>query len=553
MQAAGDEAGAETQFRRALETLSRNADAELLLGSLLGKLNRADEAKAHLLQAISANPDLADAHSALGNVHLMCGDFEAAQRAYAKALRLDSSNPAIFFNIGFLHQCRLEFHSALENFERAFALSPEMPGLVRSLTMMRVELGLVDRAGEHLAEMGRQRPDDFEVMFAMGYVLQHRHRPELAIGFFERARRQQTPDIDLLLNHGIVLRDLGRIDEALENFSAALAVKPAFELALWHQSLTYLLLQDFARGWENYDLRLSSRDRPQRPLTFPEWKGQDTSGMRVLIFGEQGIGDEIMFASCLPQMIAASRTCIVECSERLLGLFRRSFPDAIVRASTGSTAVASRESCDVQIAMGSLPRFLRKTGNDFTRHQGYLRAAPKLRDKWRARLAAMGPGPKVGISWQGGTQKTRSPVRSMPLERLAPLLGTAGVHFIDLQYTDCGAEIETVEARLGLRIHRWREAREDFEETAALVAELDLVISVCNTVVHLGGALGKAVWVLAPFSPEWRYGIRGVSMPWYPSVRAFRQASYAAWDPVIEDVAQSLRIWRDGTTVASGR
>jgi hypothetical protein len=176
-----------------------------------------------------------------------------------------------------------------------------------------------------------------------------------------------------------------------------------------------------------------------------------------------------------------------------------------------------------------------------------------LTAQWRVRLAAIGAGRKVGISWQGGTQKTRSPIRSLPLERLAPLLGVGGIHFVDLQYTDRGDEIQAVESSLGVRIHRWAEARDHFEETAALIAELDLVISVCNTVVHLGGALGKKVWVMAPFSPEWRYGISGESMPWYPSVRLFRQPTYGAWDPVIEDVAQSLRGWCRTPTIEISR
>jgi ADP-heptose:LPS heptosyltransferase len=114
-----------------------------------------------------------------------------------------------------------------------------------------------------------------------------------------------------------------------------------------------------------------------------------------------------------------------------------------------------------------------------------------------------------------------------------------------MQYTDCAAEIAMVERSIGVKVHRWQEPREDFEETAALVAALDLVVSVCTTVIHLAGALGKPVWVMTPFSPEWRYGYRGESMPWYPSARLFRQPAYGQWQPVISDVAQSLSEWRD--------
>ena len=128
----------------------------------------------------------------------------------------------------------------------------------------------------------------------------------------------------------------------------------------------------------------------------------------------------------------------------------------------------------------------------------------------------------------------------MPLAQWSPLLRSAGVHFVDLQYTDCGAELDALHAATGVRVHSWEELRADYEHTAALVAALDLVISVCTAVIHLGGALGRPVWVMAPFSPEWRYGIAGEEMPWYPSVRVFRQPAYSDWDAVISHVTQSL-------------
>jgi tetratricopeptide (TPR) repeat protein len=548
LQSAGDEAGAEKMYRRALERQPRSADAQLQLGSLLGKLNRTDEALNHLTRAIDTKPDFAQAHVALGNIYLLTGNFAAAHVSYAKAMRLDSSNPALFFNLGLLFQRQLDHKSALENFERAYALLPDMPGLIRNLTLERIELGQYERSESHLMELNARHPNDPEVLFSLGHTLQNMHRPELAIQYFERARAQGKADAELLLNLGIVLRDLGRIDEAVECHNAALEIRPGFEPALWHRSLEYLLQYDFARGWEHYDLRLRSKDRPQRPPTYPEWNGGEPAALRVLIYGEQGIGDEIMFASCLPQMIAKSRHCVVECSGKLVALFQHSFPDAIVRSSPAP--VRSNIELDVQIAMGSLPQHLRKSRDDFPRHHGYLRADSTRIEAWRERLAAIGRGPKVGISWRGGTYKTRSAERSIPLEQWAPILGTDSVHFVDLQYSDCGNEVDAAEERCGLRIHRWSEARQDFDETAALVSALDLVVSVCTAVIHLGGALGRPVWVMAPHSPEWRYGIRGDSMPWYPSVRMFRQPSRGAWGPVIGDVAQSLQNLRDDVFVA---
>ncbi len=542
LQRAGDADAAEQTFRRALEVQPRNAEAHFLLGSLLGRLNRADEALAHLAQSVDANPDAPDAQTALGNVYLMQGRLDAAQSCYAQALRLDASNPSAFFNLGLVAQCRFDHQSARTNFGRAHELDPQMKDALKNLTLARVELGEFEIAETQLRRILEQRTDDFAALFSLGYVLQNSHRPQLAVDYFERARRQNTNDADLLLNLGIVLRDLGRIEAAIDSFDAAIAARANFAAALWHRSLARLLLHQFAAGWEHYDLRLISQDRAQRPPAHPEWRGQDPAGMRFLIYGEQGLGDEIMFASCVPQMIAAGRSCVVECSEKLLPLFRRSFPRAVVRLPVPNGV---DEPIDAQVAMGSLPQYLRRQVADFPLHQGYLHADPDRIEKWHKRLSAIGPGLKIGISWRGGSYKTRSPVRSLPLEQWSAILQLSGVHFVDLQYTDCVDEVSVVEKRFGVQIHRWRDAREDFDETAALVSNLDLVVSVCTTVIHLAGALGKPVWVMAPYSPEWRYGVHGDAMPWYPSVRLFRQPSYAAWDPVITDVAQSLQAWRD--------
>jgi tetratricopeptide (TPR) repeat protein len=541
LQSAGDEAGAEADYRQALALDPAGADAHFLLGSLLGKQERLDAAERHLQQALAAQPAFADARQALGNVYLLRRDFDAAKACYAAAIALEPANAMAHSNLGLACQSLGDHAGALAAFTRAFELAPRLPDIVRNLTIERLQHEQYAQSEAHLRQLLNERPDDYEVLLSLGFTLQKMHRPQDALGYYLRARAQNGGDAELLNNLGIVLQELGRLDEAIENYSAAIAARPGFELALWHRALCYLLQHDFARGWNDYDLRLRSNDRQSRTATHPLWRGEDAGALRLLIYGEQGIGDEIMFASCLPQMIAASRHCVVECSQKLLPLFRRSFPRAQVLAASAPADLP----VDAQIAMGSLPQYLRRNIEDFPRHSGYLFADPARIAAWRSRLAALGPGPRIGISWQGGTYKTRAPVRSIPLAQWAPLLALKGAHFVDLQYTDCSAEIAQVEGATGVPIHRWREAREDFEETAALVAALDLVVSVCTAVIHLGGALGRPVWVLAPHSPEWRYGARGETMPWYPSVRVFRQPAHGSWDSLIGDVAQSLHSWRD--------
>jgi len=242
-------------------------------------------------------------------------------------------------------------------------------------------------------------------------------------------------------------------------------------------------------------------------------------------------------------VVAAGAHAVIECSPKLEALFRRSFPQTTVYATAPDRALPpalQNAPIDMQIPIGSLPLHFRRTRAEFPRHSGYLQADPSRIAAWRDRLAALGPGLKIGISWQGGTQKSRQPVRSLPLAKWLPILKAGNAQFVDLQYMDFSAELAALRASTGVEVHSWEQVRADYEETAALVSALDLVISVCTAVIHLGGALGRPVWVMAPFSPEWRYGITGEDMPWYPSVRVHRQPAYGNWDVVVENVARSL-------------
>lgn len=543
-QQAGHCADAERSYRTALGLDGRNADAHYLLGALLGETGNYGEAAGFLDCALALKEDFADAHAARGNVHLMLEDRAAARASYERALCLDPRNAVACFNLGLLLQAAGAPDRAFECFGRAYALNPEIPDLLKNLILAHVELSRYDEA-RVLAERALARdPDRFEALSCIGLVMQKIHRPLDALPYYSRALEINDSDPELLNNFGIVMQDLGRLDEAVASYDAAASRRPGFALAIWHRSLAYLLRQDFARAWPDYELRLKSKDAPLRPLEFPRWDGASVAGKRVLVYGEQGLGDEIMFASCLPDLIAAGAHCIVECSPKLETILRRSFPAATVYAANPDRAVpvsVQATGVDLQSAIGSLPLHLRRSRGDFPAHRGYLQAAPELILSWQHRLAALGPGLKVGIAWQGGTYKSRRPMRSLPLEQWLPILRTNNVQFVDLQYTDCSAEIEALRTSTGARIHSWPEVRTDYEQTAALVASLDLVISVCTAVIHLGGALGRPVWVIAPYSPEWRYGIAGEDMPWYPSVRVFRQKAYGDWDTVVEQAAQRLR------------
>ena len=543
-QQAGERAVAENNYRDALKIDALHADAHYLLGALLGEGGNFTDAAAHLDRALAARPDFAAAHAARGNVFLMLEDRQAAIASYEQALRLDPGNAAAHCNLGLIWQAAGASEQALLRFERAYALAPEIPDLLKNLTLSYIEFERYEEAQALLQAVLAQTPRRIEALKCLGLVLQKLHRPQEALQHYLTVRAIDGADAELLNNLGIVYQDLGRLEEAIAAYDAAILLKSDFTLAIWHRSLAYLLQHDFARGWPDYELRLLGADRRPRAAEGANWDGGALAGKKLLVYAEQGLGDEIMFASCIPDVVAAGANCVIECSPKLEKLFRRSFPQTAVRATNPDKSLpagAGEMDLDLQSSIGSLPQYLRRARADFPRHSGYLRADPQAVAAWRERLAALGPGLKVGISWQGGTHKSRRPVRSMPLAQWLPILQMEGAHFVDLQYTDCRAEIDELRAATGVTVHSWNEVRADYEQAVALVTALDLVISVCTAVIHLGGALGTPVWVMAPYSPEWRYGIAGQEMPWYPSVRVFRQSVYGEWGAVIDDVAQSLR------------
>jgi tetratricopeptide (TPR) repeat protein len=392
-------------------------------------------------------------------------------------------------------------------------------------------------------------PGDYEACLLAGRARQKLHDLDGARAAFEEALRRRGDDAELHDFLGQLHQELGRLPQAIAAYERALALRPGHAPAAFHLAMARLLAGDYARGWDGYELRLQAA----APATgvaaaLPRWDGAPLAGRRLFVSREQGLGDEIMFGSILPQLARdAARDggrCVVECDPRLQPLLARSIPEVAFVGSLpggGVPAQALPAPVDCAIEAGSLPRHYRRARDDFPRHEGYLRADPRSVAAWRERLAALGPGLKLGLAWTGGVRKTRRALRSLPLEALLPLLRVPGVRFVSLQYTaDAPGEVEALRARHGVAVEHWPEAIDDVEQTAALVCALDLVVSVCTTLVHLAGALGRPAWVMVPLGPEWRYGAAGATMPWYPSVRLFRQLGYKDWAPVVDAVRAEL-------------
>lgn len=440
-----------------------------------------------------------------------------------------------------------DFQGALQDFDHALQIMPESVDCLLGKGRILHEMNRFDDALTVAERLVALNPNNAVARNNEGVMLRELAQYVPAEAALRRALEIDGDFHDARANLALVLIERGELPSAKEELERVLAKDPSHVDARWNRAILNLLLGKFSDGWRDYGSRLEYAGvRDRRPFRYPSWDGQNLKNETLLIFGEQGIGDEILFASCYRDAIARTGRCIIECEPRLHSLFARSFPEARVVGSRYQSEpdwIKHDMGVIVQIPAGSLPGLFRNKSEDFPLHQGYLRADPGKVGQWRARLDSLGHGPKIGISWAGGTPRTRRSTRCIPLDFWQPMLKTPDCHFISLQYGDCGDEIADFKARSGTMVHHWPEAIDDYDSTAALVSALDLVISVTTSVVHLAGALGQTVWVLVPANPEWRYLRSGDSMPWYPSARLFRQSEMGDWKRVLSEAGTALRDW----------
>ena len=542
-------------FERAIEILSPHvsgndapADALQLIGHALARTGRLEDARDSLFRSL-ARERSAGAHADLGNVQQLLGDAVAAEHEYRQSLAIDRAQPGVWYNLGVSLERKGASTEAADCLDEALSFERAPSEALSTYALLASKAPeLWERLARHCDRTLEADSRHAIALEAIGFMRLKRDLDATgAVEAFEAAIDAGGTRPDLYGNLGIALQDLGRIPDALDAYGKALAAAPQNPLYRFHRSLALLLAGRFADAWPDYEVRLISEDTPRRQVPLARWDGNIPAEGDILIVAEQGLGDEIMFASCIPDLLGLGARCVIDCHPKLASLFARSFPSAAVRAGTQFEDLRwLREFPDLRVYVpaGSLPLQFRQSLADFPKHHGYLRADPAKVSKWRERLATLGPAPKLGISWRGGTVKTRRKLRSPGPDDLLVLLRQPGIDWVSLQYDATDDELRTLSAAAGVTIHHWTDAIADYDETAALLCSLELVVSVCTAVVHLGGALGRPVWVLAPFSPEWRYGLDREHMPWYPSVRVFRQPAPYEWRPLMERVRYALADWR---------
>ncbi len=508
------------------------------LGLALQSAGRAGEVASALRRALALDPALPEGWNSLAGMLLNGEDAGRAERPARRALLLRPGYPEALGNLGLAQLTAGREGEAVESLRGALELRPGDAGTLANLALALERAGQEDRAGLAWWRILLLDPGSAPGFAGLADLRQRQKRLDAALKAWERALRIDPRRADWHYNAGNALQAAGRPAEADAVYRRAVAEDPSLSLAAFNRGYAALARGRLEEGWTGLEARFAAgQARPDRRFRRPAWTGEDLAGRTLLVWREQGVGDELMYASCYPDLIGRAGKVILECDPRLAGLFTRSFPGAEVRAATGDP-----DDFDVHVAAGSLPLRLRTGLADFpARSGGHLRADPARATAWRERLAESGPGLTVGICWRSRLRGAERDAGYTRLTQWGPVIAVPGVRFVNLQYDECAGEIAEAEARFGVPIRRFAalDLMNDLEEAAALTAALDLVVSAGTSVAEMAGALGV---------PVWRFGGRGEwtalgtgCRPWYTSMRLFAPPPGGTMEGALRAVARELR------------
>ena len=533
-QALGRPAEAEASCREALRLRPDYPDAHNNLGNALQALGRLTEAEASYRKALQLRPDYPEAHHNLGNSLYALGRTAEAEASYRRALRLRPDYPEAHNNLGISLQTIGRLAEAEASFREALRVWRDYVEAHNNLGNVLRTMGRLAEAEASFREALRLRPDQPDVHNNLGNALYALGRAAEAEGSYREALHLQPSHPDAHANLGGALQALCRPAEAEASYQEALRLRPNSPEFHTDFSFALLLAGRLKEGWEEYEWRLKTKQisTGARDYTVPQWGGEAIGDRIILLHAEQGLGDTLQFCRYVPLMPPCGGI-ILEVQAPLVGLLSR-LPGITQIVASGDRLPP----LDLHCSLLSLPYVFGTTLDTIPATTPYLSADPDVAAKWQDRLTGL-DGLRVGLVWAGGQKLSVDRRRSIALNSLSPLGEISGVSFISLQKDEPAAQAANPPP--GMRLHDFTADLHDFEDTAALVANLDLVISVDTSVAHLAGALGKPVWLLNRFDTDWRWLLNRNDSPWYSTLRQFRQPSSGDWNSVIGAMREALQ------------
>jgi tetratricopeptide (TPR) repeat protein len=456
------------------------------------------------------------------------GKIYEATACLREAIELGPELPAAYYILGTLLQQQGQIDDAIDCYKKILLITPDHADTHNILGSAYQEKGELDNAVACYRNAIRCDGNSFMAYNNLGATLRLQGNLDEAVASYQNAL-QIKPDFAAAMNNlGTALRDKGDLDDAMSWYRKAIQLTPDFADAHWNLSFALLLAGLFQEGWQEYEW-IWKLKKPKYRLPQPLWDGADIRGKRILLYAEQGFGDVIQFVRYAPMVADRGAEVIVGCQKELKSLLK-SLPGV-------SAVVAFGEALphyDIQCPLPSLPRIFHATLENMHSSVPYLHADLGLIAKWRDRLQNDTLSLNIGLTWAGSPGHLNDRNRSCPIDLFVPITRIDGVRLFSLQKEI--HEMWTGNALSDLKLIDYTRDIADFSDTAGIIMNLDLVITVDTAVAHIAGAIGKPVWTLLPYSPDWRWMLNREDSPWYPTMRLFRQPSPGDWISVISKV-----------------
>ena len=496
-----------------------------------GELNEAADC---YRRAIQLNPKFVDSYIKLGNVLLLQGRLDEALSYYQKSIEIDPNFSGAHYNLGVALQEQGKLDEAIACYQKALQLNPNYVDAYHDLGFAFQEQGKLDEAIACYQKALQLNPNLVNAYDNLGITFQEQGKLDEAIACYQKALQLNPNLVNTYDNLGITFQEQGKLDEAIACYQKALQLNPNYSNAHWNLSLAFLLSGNFREGWREHEWRWKLKDFSfPRNFSHTIWDGSDIMGLTILLHAECGLGDTIHFIRYAPLVAQKGAKIIVECQKELKTLLRniKEINQVIVQGE-------QIPEFDIHCPVLSLPLLFNTTLETIPAKIPYITADSVLVHKWREKVRHDNSKLKIGLVWSGNPRYKRNRYRSFSLDTFSPLAQLDEITLYSLQKGEAGEQAENPPENMKL-IDYTKEIN-DFSDTAALLENLDLITSVDTSVAHLAGALGKPVWTLIPFAPDWRWMVNRDDSPWYPTMRLFRQPSPGDWESVMVKVKDEL-------------
>ena len=508
----------------------------------LFRSNQLDTLENTLNRLILKYPESYMLHNILGVTLQKKGLLEEAKNSFKKAIKINPNFDHGYNNIGNIFKNVNNFKDAIVNYNKAIEINPNYAEAYSNLGNAQKELGNYDDSIQNHKQAIKINPNYAEAYSNLGNALFEMANFAEAANYHNQAIKINPNYAEAYSNLGNALGELGKFDEAIKNYRKSIKINPEYKESILNESLIELTRGNFESSWKGYDFRFYKNNQNlMRYEVNKTWDGSYLDGT-LIVWGEQGVGDHILFGSMLSDLKKCAKSVILEIDKRLVNLFKNYFKKInFLNIEVIALEKISKVKFDKHIAIGSLGQYLRKNKEAFKNTPSHFLIPSAEKVKILRNSLFTNKKTRIGISWK--TLNKKQQFRNIDIEQMLPILKKTNCEFINLQFGDTKDDLEKIKSKHGINIRNIEtiDNFNDIETLAALISCLDLTITIQNSTAHLSSALGKKTWIMLTKNSRWHWTLNEKKSLWYPNAKLFKQDHLGDWNKVINDVSISLK------------